>query len=429
MNTPMSMIKPGFIFSITFMFAMPFVVWATEKYDLAVTMPISEAGGKVELRQITFTTYYSPLETRVGAVTWDPCKAKDQTADCDLINPINASNLKVVLRAFNAGDIYDIDGCYVQLDLKEYKSLSNNLRAALDSQNPKAQLLRLALKSIERNTQESEYYMDCAYRIRGLEQHTDLAGFEVPAFLHPIIPMCQAYTRAGRQHAVALNDKGMDYYREKDWEQAAKLFRQAAEQDCTYFIALTNLASVLSLQKKYHLAQSVLWRAYKLDPERTMKKLETDPDYSKLKHYSNFYAAASAIGMSYRRYCYVPADPADVSPELPGLIDKSNINKWKKRYSVATRYTFKSDFNKNGIADWVYPLVNARLDGVLVVFDGDQLNTKACTSTPLQGSDAINANRGDPCKTKIFAGRQGPKMGIRLETDTFGVNRLVCDNN
>ena len=159
-----------------------------------------------------------------------------------------------------------------------------------------------------------------------------------------------------------------------------------------------------------------------------MKKLETDSDYLQLKHYVNFYSAASAIGMSYRRYCYVPAAPADVNPALPGLIDESKINKWNKQYAVATRYAFKSDFNKNGIADWVYPLVSARLEKLLVVFDGGRLNVKDCTSTPLQGSDTIDANRGDPCKTKIFAGQEGPKRGIRLETDTFGVNRLVCDN-
>ena len=221
----------------------------------------------------------------------------------------------------------------------------------------------------------------------------------------------------------------MDYYRAKNWEKAAQSFRQAAEQDCSYFIALTNLASVLALQEKFHQAQAVLWRAYKLDPMRTMKKLETDSDYTKLKRYSNFYSAASAIGMSYRRYCYKPVDPIDMSPKLPGLIDESKINKWNIRYSVATRYAFKADFNKNGMADWVYPLVGARLSELLVVFDGDQLNAETCTSTPLQGSDTINFNRGDPCKTRIFAGRQGAKMGIRLETGNSGFNRLVCKNN
>ena len=93
----------------------------------------------------------------------------------------------------------------------------------------------------------------------------------------------------------------MDYYRRKNWQQAAQSFSKAAEQDCSYFIALTNLASALALQQKYHQSQSLLWRAYKLDPERTMKKLETDTAYTRLKQSTNFYSAASAIGMSYRR--------------------------------------------------------------------------------------------------------------------------------
>ncbi len=407
---------------------LPSGVAASERYDFSATLPVSEADGKVELRQVTFSTFYSPLETRVGVVTWDPCQAKDQTVDCKLVNPIHTSNLKVALYAYNAENIHNIDGCYVELDLRQYKPLSNELRAALGQDNPKAQLLRLTLQSIEQNTRGSKYYRDCEYRVRGLEKHTELADFEMPTFLHPVIPACRPYSQAGRQNAIALNDQGMDFYREKAWKQAAHLFRQAAEQDCSYFIALTNLASVLSLQGEYQLAQSVLWRAYKLDPARTMKKLETDSDYSKLKHSSNFYSAASAIGMTYRRYCYKPADPASVNPELPALIDKAKINKWNKRYSVATRYTFKSDFNKNGLADWVYPLVSARLDELLVIFDGNQLNAKTCTSTPLHSSDRSKANRGDPCKTRIYAGRQGPKMGIRLETDSSGINRVVCHN-
>ena len=101
-----------------------------------------------------------------------------------------------------------------------------------------------------------------------------------------------------------------------------------------------------------------------------MKKLETDLNYAMLKQYASFYSAASAIGMSYRRYCFKPADPAEVNPERPSLIDKSSVSEWNIRYSVATRYAFKSDFNKNGVADWVYPLVSARLSELLVVFDG-----------------------------------------------------------
>ena len=411
---------------IAVMLGFPFVVFGTEQYDLTATLPVSESGGKVELKPVTFTTYYSPLETRVSVVTWDPCQAQGQAEDCNLVNPLKASNLKVSLRAYNAADIYNIDGCYVLFDLSEYKPLSNDLRLALGTDDPMAQLLRFAIQSIEQNTRGSEYYTDCGYRIRGVERHDELAEFQLPSYLHPIIPACQPYSRVGRSRAVALNDKGMDYYREKNWQKAAQSFSRAAEQDCSYFIALTNLASVLALQEKYHQAQSVLWRAYKLDRARTMKKLKTDTDYTKLKQSTNFYSAASAIGMSYRRYCYEPFDPIEVNPELPDLIDKSKINKWNIRYSVATRYAFESDFNKNGIADWVYPLVGARLSEALVVFDDNQLNAKGCTSTPLQGADTIGANRGDPCKITISAGRQGSKRGIRLKTDTFSVNRIVC---
>ena len=90
----------------------------------------------------------------------------------------------------NAGDIYDIDGCYVELDLSEFEPLARELRAALGQDNPKAQLLWLVLESIEQNTRGSGYYRDCEYRLRGLEQHSELADFEIPAYLHPIIPAC-----------------------------------------------------------------------------------------------------------------------------------------------------------------------------------------------------------------------------------------------
>lgn len=421
------MITHIFKLFMIWMLALPLMVFASEQYDLTVTMPVSQAGGEVELKQMTFTTYYSQLETRVGAVTWDPCKANDQGSDCDLLNPLNTNKLNISLRAFNAEDIEHIDSCYIAFDFSNYKPLSNDFRFALGTDNPEAQLLQLTVQSIERNTRGSPYYADCEYRVLGLDQHSAFGEIKLPAYLHPVIPACHPPASAGRQQAIALNDEGMDYYRSRNWKQAARLFSQAAEQDCSYFIALTNLASVLALQEQFPQAQAVLWRAYKLDPVRTMKKLETDSDYHKLKHDTNFYSAASAIGMSYRHYCYAPAAPADANPELPGLIDKSKINKWNKRYAVATRYAFKSDFNKNGIADWVYPLVNARLESLLVVFDGNKLNAKACTSTPLQSSDLINANRADPCKTKIFAGAQASKRGIRLETEAFGVSRLVCD--
>lgn len=366
----MEMLKRVLGASIVAMFALPCAVSGTELYDLTIMMPISEAGGEVELRQVTFNTYYSPLETRVGVVAWDPCQAKGQTEDCSLVNPVNAINLGVALHLYNAGDIYDIDSCYIELDLRELKPLAGELRTALGQDAPKAEVLRLTLQSIEQNTRGSDYYSDCEYRLRGLEQHSELADFEVPTHLSPTVAPCQPYTRAGRERAIAFNNQGMDYYRRKDWKPAAQSFRQAAEQDCSYFIALTNMASVLALQKKYHQAQSVLWRAHKLDPGRTLKKLETDSDYLGLKQHSNFYSASSAIGMSYRRYCFKPADPAEVNPERPSLIDKSSISEWNIRYSVATRYAFKSDFNKNGVADWVYPLVSARLSELLVVFDG-----------------------------------------------------------
>ena len=66
------------------MLVFPPVLLATEEYDLTITMPISSSGSNVELRQVTFVTFYSQLETQVDAVTWDPCKARDQATDCNI---------------------------------------------------------------------------------------------------------------------------------------------------------------------------------------------------------------------------------------------------------------------------------------------------------------------------------------------------------
>lgn len=196
--------------------------------------------------------------------------------------------------------------------------------------------------------------------------------------------------------------------------------------DCNYFIARTNLASVLSLQKQFEKARAVLWHAVKLNPERTLKKLETDADYRLLKQYENFYSGSSQIGMLYRHYCYMPANPAEIDTKLPALIASSSLKNHAKSYSVATRYAFKSDFNKNGVADRVYPLIIRHLHSVLVVFDGDKLESKGCTSTPLIRHDLSGISRDDPCKIKLFAGAQEGKLGIRLETDHIGISRLVC---
>lgn len=409
----------GFLF-------FPYVLLATEEYELTITMPVSRSGGEVEYNQVTFVTYYSQLETQVSAVTWDPCKAKGLSENCTLVNPLHQANLKVFLSAYNANDIQHLEGCYVEIDFANYKALSNQVRNSLKTQNEKSELLQLAVKSLQNNTRNSRQYVDCELRIKGIKNQAELINLNMPEFLNPVIPACRQHTDSGREFAKDMNDKGLEYYRTRNWSQSEKAFREAAESDCSFFIARTNLASVLALQKKYEQAQAVLWRAVKLNRKLVLKKLETDPDYRLLKKYGNFYSAASPIGVLYRNYCYQSQDLVKVAPQLPALITKSNLKKDSKYFTVATRCLFEADFNKNGIPDKVYPLVIRHLHSILVVFDGTKLESKGCSSTPLQRGDLAGIYSDDPCKMKIYAGAEKDKRSIRLETDHIKINRLVC---
>ncbi len=183
---------------------------------------------------------------------------------------------------------------------------------------------------------------------------------------------------------------------------------------------------MLALQRQFEKARAVLWRAYQAGPKRTLKKLEEDPDYRLLKQDANFYSAASPIGLLYRNHCFAPADPSELDPALPSLIGKSDLKKYGKPYRVARRYVFEADFNRNGIADPVYPLVISRLASILIVFDGGKLGQGGCTSTPLGRYDLARGLKDDPCRISIGAGAQGSKRGIRLKTDHIDINRLVC---
>lgn len=249
---------------------------------------------------------------------------------------------------------------------------------------------------------------------------------EKTEYLNPVIQTCQQHTNAGRIQARTMNNKGMDFYRKKNWSLSEESFRRAAEFDCDFFIARTNLASVLAIQKKFVHAQAVLWRAAKLDQKRTLKKLETDSDYRLLKQYVNFYSASSPIGMLYRNYCYKSVGLDEVDSQLQNLLTRSSLKNKRKYLSVATRYSFEADFNENGIADKVYPLVKRHLYSLLVVFDGDKLDSNGCTSTPLQRNDLSGINRDDPCNIKIFSGPNKDKRGISLQTDHISINRMVC---
>lgn len=219
----------------------------------------------------------------------------------------------------------------------------------------------------------------------------------------------------------------MDEYRDENWSRAAELFRKAAVEDCSYYIARTNLASVLALQKKFEKSAAALWRALKLDPERTMQKLEKDPDYRLLKQYTNFYAASSPVGLVYHHYCYRPARPEEIDPDLLRLISKTRLKRYANRYTVATRYAFETDFNGNAVADRVYPLLLNRFRDVLIVFDGDRVDVEGCTSTPLGVYDMARNYKIDPCDIEIrsVVDREN-KHGIVIQAGDMNVPRTVC---
>ena len=401
---------------------------ATEQYDFTVTLPVIDPTRPgVELRAMSFSSMYSPLETLVDAVTWDPCRAKGQGADCHLINPLHSANLRLRLHAYNADSIDNVDGCFVEMDLRHLKPLSMQLQMALGMGHAESGLLQLAAESLEQSTNKSDYYVDCEIRLTGSDQYLQGADVPLPKYINPVIPPCQRFTPSRRQQAIGLNDRGMNEYRAKNWARAAELFRQAAVQDCSYFVARTNLASVLSLQEKYEQAAAVLWRAVKMDPQRTMQKLEKDADYLGLKQDSNFYAASSPVGLVYRHYCYRPARPESIDENLPALIAQTRLKPYVKRYAVASRYTFESDFNGNGIPDRVYPLILNGLRDVLVVFDGDRVNVESCTSTPLHPRDLSPTFKHDPCDIQIRAVvDKNQKYGIVLKTRHVDVARAVC---
>ncbi len=192
---------------------LPPMALATEEYDLTVTMPIIRAGGRVGLEQVTFRTYSSPLETRVGAVTWDPCKSKGKPSDCDMVNPIHAAGINVSLYAYNAEDEAHLEGCHVDIDLSGYKALPRELRASFRTDKVKEALIRRVVESVGENTRDSRYYVDCELRLIGTERHSEIHDISLPKYFNPVIPECLPRTPVRTRQARAYNDQGMDYSR------------------------------------------------------------------------------------------------------------------------------------------------------------------------------------------------------------------------
>ncbi len=407
--------------------ALPALAFASEEYSLTVTMPIVRPGEPVSLEKVTFRTWYSITETQVSAVTWDPCESEGQPADCNLVNPVHAAGIKAWLYAYNVQHGEPPEGCYIQVDLSKYQSLDPALQHAVGTADVKGELIRLLVRGIEAGTRTSDHHLDCELRLIPPGSAGGLDPATLPRYVNPVIPPCQETTAAQQTQARAHNAKGMQRYRAGDLAQAEDAFRRAARADCNFFLARTNLASVLALQKRFAEAQTVLWRAYQLDPGRTLEKLITDPDYRQLRrNYRFVYGSQSPVGRHYHDHCTGPEDPANVDPRLPSLMKSAGLETTGIPYRVATRYVFEADFNRNGIPDRVYPLLRRSLDRVLIVFDGHQVLEGDCDSTPMGPYDRLVTHDDDPCRVSISVGAQGKKRGVRLKTDTQDYNRLVC---
>lgn len=126
------------------------------------------------------------------------------------------------------------------------------------------------------------------------------------------------------QRARLKNNEGMNFYRIGQYEMAVKKFEEAVALEPKYLRTRLNLASTLALmgdaafkayvkgvvksnypkntqkeawQKYISIrlkAIEVLNTAYEMDPEKTLKKLRTDPDYRNLRQTDEF--EDSAIG-------------------------------------------------------------------------------------------------------------------------------------
>lgn len=275
---------------------------ATAQFFFSIYMPVIEGTEKAQLRKVSFQTNDSITETVVNAITWDPCEAEGQSSGCNAINPLKAANVGVNVYAYNGGRVKNPDGCYVSIDFSDYKPLPDTLRAALDTPDEQDALVQLAVKALQKTTRGKRDYVDCEIRIKGQKNTKSLGELNLPRYLNPVIPQCRPHTGEGRLKARSLNNKGMRYYRAGEMEKAAESFRRAAVEDCDYFLARTNLASVLSLQKKYDQSCAVLWRAIQLDRTRTMQKLAADPDYDGLKRSGYFRSALSPVGGVYQNY-------------------------------------------------------------------------------------------------------------------------------
>ena len=335
--------------------ALPALALASEEYSLTVTMPIVRPGEPVSLEKVTFRTWYSITETQVSAVTWDPCESEGQPADCNLVNPVHAAGIKAWLYAYNVQHGEPPEGCYIQVDLSKYQSLDPALQHAIGTVDVKGELIRLLVRGIEAGTRTSDHHLDCELRLIPPGSADGLDPATLPRYVNPVIPPCQETTPAQQTQARAHNAEGMQRYRAGDLAQAEDAFRRAARADCNFFLARTNLASVLALQKRFAEAQAVLWRAYQLDPGRTLEKLITDPDYRQLRrNYRFVYGSQSPVGRHYHDHCTGPEDPANVDPRLPSLMKSAGLDTTGIPYRVATRYVFEADFNRNGIPDRVY---------------------------------------------------------------------------
>ena len=104
-------------------------------------------------------------------------------------------------------------------------------------------------------------------------------------------------TNGDQKQARIENVSGMKFYQAGQLDRALNEFKSAAEHDCAYFIARTNLASVLARLHRHEHAVEVLENAYTLDPEKTLTKIHADSDYKELIGTSVF--LQSKLGKAY----------------------------------------------------------------------------------------------------------------------------------
>ena len=133
---------------------------------------------------------------------------------------------------------------------------------------------------------------------------------------------CSPTSARQRKQAQAKNVGGMDFYRRQLWEDAREGFRAAAELDCGYLIARTNLASVLSRMRRFADATEVLMDAFALDPKKTLEKLRTDADYAELKKDEAFSKSCVSLWLAgyYREGTDLESAGVSAEPRSPAQV-------------------------------------------------------------------------------------------------------------